>query len=212
MIRFDYYYRRRHLDGTTGIAISTGPALARRDDTGALVLDYWLQEPRVMGPYPGRRGAAQTSIALAHGLAAATRLWLWPGRPLRLIELFDDAGRRTLYRVDFATPPRRAGDACYQTDLYLDLFVAADETDYSILDEDELEIARATGLIGADLCNRILAQLEQLTELLERGQFGAWLRAVCPEPFDLALLTSRRSWLNRGFAAGEPYDWPEVIA
>jgi hypothetical protein len=209
VIRFDYYYRRRHLDGTTGIAISTGPALVRHDDAGALVLDYLLLEPRAMGPYPGRRGATQTSIALAQGLPVATRLWLWPDRPLRLIELFDDAGRRTLYRVDFATPPQRVGHICYQTDLYLDLFVSADETDYAILDEDELEVARAKGLISADLCAQILCELDNMASLLERGQFGAWLRVTCSDSFDLALLTSHRDWLNRGFAAGQHDGWPE---
>ena len=211
MIRFDYHYRRRHLDGTTGIAISTGPALARRDDAGALVLDYLLLEPRAMGPYPGRRGATQTSIALAQGLPVATRLWLWHDRPLRLIELFDDVGRRTLYRVDFATLPRRMDHICYQTDLYLDLFVSADKTDYAILDEDELEIARFQGLIRADLYARILGELDNLANLLERGQFGAWLRTACSDRFDLALLTSRRDWQNRGFAAGERDGWPEGI-
>jgi hypothetical protein len=78
VIRFDYYYRRRHLDGTTGIAISTGLALARRDDAGTLVFDYPLLKPRMMGPYSGRRGAMQASIALAHGLPVAMCLWLWP--------------------------------------------------------------------------------------------------------------------------------------
>jgi hypothetical protein len=210
-MRFDYYYRRRHLDGTTGIAVSTGPALAQRDDGGALVLDYPLLAPRMMGPYPGRRGATQTTIGLAQGLPVATRLWLWPDRPLRLIELFDDSGRRTLYRVDFATLPQRLGSTCYQTDLYLDLFVAADETDYSILDEDELEVARANGLISAELCSRILAQLDQLTELLENGRFGAWLRATCPASFDLARLTGPRDWLNQDFAVGEHDDWPKEL-
>jgi hypothetical protein len=210
-MRFDYYYRRRHLNGTTGIAISTGLALARRDDSDALVLDYPLVAPRTMGPYPGRRGTRQTEIALAHGLPVATRLWLWPDRPLRLIELFDDAGRRTLYRVDFATPPRRLGDTCYQTDLYLDLFVAADETDYSILDEDELELARASGLMSAELCSRILARLDELTEILERGRFGAWLRATCSAAFDLALLAGDRTWLRQDFAAGEHDGWPKEL-
>lgn len=211
MIQFDYYYRRRHLDGTTGIAISAGLALARRDDADAFVLDYPLLEPRMAGPYPGRRGAMQTSIALAHGLPVATRLWLWPDRPLRLIELFDSMGRRTLYRVDFATPPRRVGHICYQTDLYLDLFAAADETDYAILDEDELKVARARGLIAADVCDQVEAQLDTLADLLEHGQFGAWLRATCPLPFDLALLASSRDWLNRDFAVDAHDGWPEGI-
>jgi predicted RNA-binding protein associated with RNAse of E/G family len=89
------------------------------------------------------------------------------------------------------------------------LFVAAGEADYSILDEDELEIARDKGLISADLCGRILAQLDQLTQLLEHGQFGAWLRATCPASFDLALLTSQRVWLNQDFGAGAHDGWPE---
>jgi hypothetical protein len=211
VIRFDYNYRRRHLDGTTGIAISTGLALARRDAAGALVLDYPLLKPRMAGPYSGRRGCALASIALAHGLPVAMRLWLWLDRPLRLIELFDGMGRCTLYRVDFATPPRRVGNTCYQTDLYLDLFVAADETDYSILDEDELEMARAHGLISADVCDRVQAQLDTLADLLEHGRFGAWLRATCPILFDLALLTSSRDWLNQDFAIGEHDGWPEGI-
>ncbi|HEY3229132.1 MAG TPA: DUF402 domain-containing protein, partial [Roseiflexaceae bacterium] len=172
---------------------------------------YLLLEPKNMGPYAGRRGAVQTNIALAQGLPVATRLWLWQDRPLRLIEFFDDAGRRTLYRIDFATLPRRMGHACYQTDLYLDLFVAADETDYAILDEDDLELARASGLISADLCAQVLAQADQLADLLERGQFGAWLHATCLDPFDLALLNGRRDWLNRGIARGERDGWPEGI-
>ena len=91
------------------------------------------------------------------------------------------------------------------------MFVAADETDYSILDEDELEIARANRLISADLCGRILNQLDQLTEMLENGQFGAWLRATCPASFDLALLTSHRDWQNLDFTAGEHDNWPEEL-
>lgn len=211
MTIFDYYYRRRHLDRTTAIAISTGSALAHRNDTDALVLDFALPIPVRFGPYTGRRGTSETTIALAYLPVVASRLWLWPNRPLRLVQMFDADNRCAICRIDFATLPHYRNHECYQTDLYLDMFVTPDETEYAILDEDELELALSMGLISARQHDSIQTQAHELVQLLEQGQFGAWLTATCAAPFDIARLESKRETFQRTSGIDEPDGWPEGI-
>ena len=210
MMPLAYHYRRRYLDGDTGISTSSGAALARRDDSRAWVFDYLLAGPIFVQPVSGRRGAS--SVTIARPAPVATRLWLWPDRPLRLLQFFDAAGQPTIYRVDFATYPRRHGYALYQTDLYLDLFATPDERDYAIMDEDELAIAREQGLIAPGLSDAILSQADQLAELLDRRQLGAWLTSWCADPFDLGALHEKPAWAHREHAPGEPDGWPEEHA
>ena len=207
MIPFSYYYRRRHLDGTNAIAITTGSVLARRDDAHAWVFDYRLAGPIFGEPVSGRRGT--TSVTIARPEPSAVRLWLWPDRPLRLYEFFNASGDATVYRVDFATYPYRHVHAIYQTDLYLDLFATPDERDYAILDEDELAIAHERGLISEQLGSAILAQADWLAELLECRRLAAWLASYCAAPFDLAALSEKPDWAYRKHAPGEPDGWPK---
>jgi uncharacterized protein DUF402 len=204
-----YHYRRRHLSGETGISTTTIPALARRDDAHSWIFDYPLAHPAYTEPVRGRRGTRTTAIARPEPVA--TRLWLWPDRPLRLHQQFDAAGQATLYRVDFATFPHRSQQTIHQTDLYLDLFVAADERDHAILDEDELAAAYDQGLITSGLRDRVLAQADELVDLLEAGQFRAWLATVCDAQFDLAQLTAKPAWTHRKHAPGEQDGWPAGV-
>ncbi len=122
---------------------------------------------RTPTPVTGRRGAQTVTIARPEPLAA--RLWLWPDRPLRLLQQFDAAGQPTVYRIDFATLPHRHGWTVHQTDLYLDMFITADERDYAVLDEDELALAFDRGLISSKLRARVLAQAEEFV-----GTAGGW--------------------------------------
>jgi hypothetical protein len=207
MIPFAYHYRRRHLDGTHAIAVTTGTVLIRRDTPDASVFDYLLAGPIIIEPVSGRRGT--TTVTIARPEPSAVRLWLWPDRPLRLYQFFDATGAPTVYRVDFATHPQRQAHMFYQTDLYLDLFATPDERDYAILDEDELAIAQERGLIADQLCSAILAQADWLADMLEGRQLGAWLASYCAAPFDLAALGEKPDWAYRKHALGEPYGWPE---
>jgi hypothetical protein len=207
VIPFGYHYRRRHLDGTHAIAITTGTVLAHRDTPDASVFDYLLAGPIFTEPVSGRRGTA--TVIIARPTPLAVRLWLWPERPLRLYQFFDAAGQPTVYRVDFATYPQRHNHAVYQTDLYLDLFATPDEHDYAILDEDELAIAQERGLITDKLSAVILSQAEQLAELLEGRQLAAWLAGWCDVPFDLAVLGEKPDWAYRKHSPGDPDGWPE---
>lgn len=59
MTSFAYHYRRRHLDGTTAISTTSGPALMRRDDRTALVVDDLFTSSILHDPVSGRRGAGQ---------------------------------------------------------------------------------------------------------------------------------------------------------
>jgi predicted RNA-binding protein associated with RNAse of E/G family len=130
---------------------------------------------------------------------------------LRLLQQFDAAGQATLYRIDFATLPHRHRWTIHQTDKYLDLFIAADQSEYALLDEDELAAAYDQGLITADLRDRILAQAGELVDLLEAGQFGAWLATWLNAPFDLAQLTVKPSWTYREYGPGQPDGWPAGV-
>jgi hypothetical protein len=207
MISLDYFYRRRHLDGSTGITITGGEVLAQRDDAEAWVFDGRLAGPRFTDPVTGRRGTS--SVTILRPTPVATRLWLWPDRPLRMYQYFDAAGDATIYRVDFATYPRRHDHTVYQTDLYLDLFATHDERDYAILDEDELAIGQERGLVNPKISAAILAQADELVELLEHRQLGVWLASWCDAPFDLAALSEHPERGYREHAPGEPDGWPE---
>ena len=206
---FTYHYRRRHLGGGCGVSISTGPVLVRRDDDQIWVFDYLLAHPSYTNPVTGRRGAQTVTIARPEPLA--TRLWLWPDRPLRLLQQFDAAGQPTVYRIDFATLPRRHGWMIHQTDLYLDMFITADERDYAVLDEDELALAFDRGLISSELRARVLAQAEEFIDLLETGRFGSWLATNCAAAFDLTALTTKPIWVYRKYGPGEHDGWPAGV-
>jgi hypothetical protein len=206
VIQFEYHYRRRHLSGDTGISIATGPALVRRDDSQIWVCDYLLAHPLYTDPVTGRRGTRTVTIVRPEPLAA--RLWLWPDRPLRLLQQFDANGQATLYRIDFATLPHRHKWTIHQTDMYLDLFITADEREYALLDDDELAFAYDRGFITSDLRDRVLAQAGEFVDLLEAGQFGGWLATYCATPFDLAQLTTRPEWAYHKYGPGEPDGWP----
>ena len=209
MSELNYYYRRRHLDRSTGISITTGPALVQRHDVEAWVFDYRLSGPSFHAPIRGRRGARTTTIALPPAVAA--RLWLWPDRPLRILQQFNTAGKTTHYRVDFATTPQLSAGIIYQTDLYLDLFISANTYNYAIEDEDELELAIVRGVITANVGRRVVAQCKELARMLERGSFRAWLATTCATPFAVAPLGKNRTWLHRSVAPGEADGWPEGI-
>jgi Protein of unknown function (DUF402) len=207
MISFAYHYRRRHLDGKHAIGSMSGTVLARRDDAQVGVFDYLIAGPIFFAPVSGRRGTATVTITRPAPVAA--RLWLWPERPLRLLQFFDAAGAATVYRIDFATCPLRHDHDVYQTDLYLDLFATPNEHDYAVLDEDELAIAHAHGLITDQLSVAILAQADWLAELLEGRRLGAWLASYCAAPFNLAALGEKADWAHHEYAPGEPDGWPE---
>lgn len=207
MIPLVYHYRRRHFDGIHAIGVTDGAVLARKDTPEVGVFDYPIAGPIFAEPVSGRRGTA--TVIIRRSAPAAVRLWLWPARPLRLYQFFDASGGMTVYRVDFATYPLRRKHTIYQTDLYLDLFATPDERDYAILDEDELAIALQRGLIDDQLRADIVAQADQLAELLEAHEFGAWLASYCDEPFDLAALGERPDWIFRDVMPGEPDGWPE---
>ena len=207
MIRLEYRYRRRYLDGSAGIVVSSGPALVRRSDRVAYVVDYVWGGPNFVDPVVGRRG--QTIARIVRPPMRAVRLWLWPRRPMRVMQQFGANGRCTLYRIDFATPARRVGGTWYQTDAYLDLFATADGRDYAILDEDELAAAVERGIVASDLHACILAQLDELVDLLEADKFGGWLNEICSARFDLHVLPIAHTWSYQEFGPGEADSWPE---
>jgi hypothetical protein len=70
-------------------------------------------------------------------------------------------------------------------------------------------LARERGLIADQLNSTILAQAEQLIELLEVRRLGTWLASYCAAPFDLAALGERPDWAYRKHKPGDPDGWPK---
>lgn len=206
MTHFAYYYRRRHLDGTTSISLSSGPVVIRCNTAELGVFDYRLGWPSVDAPQPGRRGTSQRTID--RPAAVAARLWLWYTRPMRIIQQIDKSAGTTHFRIDFATTPLCMPQATYQTDLYLDLFVTANGDDYVIDDEDELVRAASQGLISPESQAAVLSQCDALVQLLEAGQFRDWLASCYSVPFTFDDLRGERDNQKQGFGPGEPDGWP----
>ena len=204
-----FYRRRHHRDGHSFVVHSAGPALLQRDDAHGLVFDYRFAPSLRIKSVTGRQGTGSATITPMLNPAVAARLWVWPDRPLRVVQFFNAGGYCIIYRVDFATPPQRKAYGFYQTDLYLDFLIANDGKRYAILDEDELELAFAAGLISAFWRTRVLDWSAQLVELLDAGQFRVWLTSSCSNRFDLTRMPHKRKWTGRAWAVGEPDDWPE---
>ncbi len=75
------------------------------------------------------------------------------------------------------TPPRILGNAWYTTDLFLDVWVPANGAP-KLLDEDELEEAKALSHIDEELARRAR---DEANTLLERATRGEWPPEVVRE-------------------------------
>ena len=213
MVAQDYFYRRRFVrePGLRHVFHDYGPALVWRDDEQLWGCDFAQEadEPigRLEGLDPsGRPGA----IVPARPECRYGRLWIWRSRPLAIFAMYGSDGTLAATRIDFATPLQEHGGALYQTDLYLDIFVAADGRTFVVDDEDELEQARAVGLVERDRYRLVREQQRELIALLETGGLNSWLGPR--PPFDLARIPGYRASDGRYIQPGEPDGWPEGLA
>src|SRR5262249_50974843 len=137
------------------------------------------------------------------------RLWAWRSRPLWIFEMYAPDGVLAATRIDFATPLVEHEGALYQTDLYLDVFIAADGRQFLVEDEDELELARRIALISREQYELVREQQRELIDVLRTGRFAAWLGSR--PPFDPAAIPPYRGSTGRYIQPGEPDGWPAGV-
>ena len=79
-----------------------------------------------------------------------------------------------------ATPMRREGDTCWQTDLWLDVLVKANGRDHLVEDVDEFARAREQDLLSDREAVQALAAFQQVLAMVRAGTLLDMLAAVCP--------------------------------
>lgn len=178
----EHHYRRRLLTGEVHVSTSVGPAWIAHDTSKLLVVDHLWGGHEITSLWD-REG-----VQLEYLEVFAARTWWWADRSLRLIQAYDAAGELLTYRIDFASHPRRDGEAVYQTDWYLDLFVSGDGRRFVIDDEDELAEAITRHLITAQQATEAHEQCAFLVQRIEDASLAEWLLTQCSTPFELERL------------------------
>lgn len=206
---FSYQYRRRKPSGKTNISLTSGPVFAPVYTDQLRVLDYPLARSAYTSPVTGRRGTQ--NITIERPTPSANRLWLWADLPIRFMQQFNQQNQCILFRIDFASLPTFRETAIYQTDLFLDLYVTADQQRYAILDEDELEEALQHNLLDATMHQQIVECCNELVARAEDKQLYAWLASFCDIPFDNNRLLTPPNWTYHHYKAGEHTIWPEGV-
>jgi hypothetical protein len=209
----EYYYRRRFVrePGLRHVFHDFGPALVWRDDAECWACDFFQDTVAPIDTFKGIDPEGQPGLIVpARAKCRFGRLWAWRSRPLSIFAMFAADATLAATRVDFATPLSEHGGALYQTDLYLDIFISADERRFLVDDEDELEAARPLGFISAAHYRQVCEQQRELLAILRMGSFDAWLGPQ--PPFDPTRLPAYRSSVGRYIQPHEPDGWPEALA
>lgn len=110
------------------------------------------------------------------------RVYLPPDEWVNAIAVFDLQGVFLHARFDAATPPYWHDNACYQTDLFLDLLYDHRTDNYLVLDESEFSEAIARGLLPHmwELAARDVVR--RLETLGDQNALQSLLNAWCPAP------------------------------
>jgi hypothetical protein len=202
------YYRRRFFDGRHHIFHSHGAGRVVRDDAEVLVFDWSHGTPQrvtdVLGWGPGTPRSRLFDNRAFRGYG---RAWWWRSRPLNITQVYDPQGQLIVQRVDFATPSHTIGGTVYQTDLYLDCFIANDGLTFLVEDEDEVIEAVRAGLLTPEQRLAIEAELAVVIGRLQAGRWHSWLNEAAGSPFNHTLLTRPRAF-DGHWQTAATY-WPE---
>ena len=204
------YYRRRFFDGRQHVFHSHGAGRVVRDDAEVLVFDWSHGTPQRMADVLGWGADTPRSRLFApQARRAYGRAWWWRSRPLNITEFYDPQGQLIVQRVDFATPAHTVAGSVYQTDLYLDCFIASDGLSFIVEDEDEVIEAARCGLLAPQQRQAIEAELAVVVARLEAGQWRSWLKESAGLPFDHTLLVRPRAFNGHWQTAATiwPEDW-----
>jgi len=85
--------------------------------------------------------------------------------------IFRPDGTFTGYYADINTPSRVADDGYWTKDLFLDLWVSADKSRITVLDEDEFQEAMDKNWISKEEAQMARAELERLIDMYNHGSF-----------------------------------------
>ena len=206
------YYRRRFVDGRHHIFHSYGAGRVVRDDRDLLVFDWSHGTPQLVNDVMGWGASTSRSRLFKPGAARAfARSWWWRSRPLNITQMFDPNGEIIVQRVDFASPAQNWSNGVYQTDLYLDCFIAADGVSFLVEDEDEVVEAEQAGLLTSEQRRNIEHELGVVLARLRAGEWSRWLAETAGAPFDRSLLPAARTypgyWQTAASFWPEAWDW-----
>ena len=203
------YYRRRFFDGRHHIFHSHGAGRVIRDDAEVLVFDWSHGTPqRITDVLGWGAGTARARLFDNRAFRAYGRAWWWRSRPLNITQVYDPHGQVIVERVDFATPAHTMTGSVYQTDLYLDCFVANDGVSFIVEDEDEVIEAERAGLLSLTQRQAIEAELQVVSARIAAGGWRSWLSEIAGQPFDHRLLNRPRAF-NGHWQTAATY-WPEA--
>lgn len=201
------FYRRRFMDGRHHVFHSYGPGRMIRDDAEVLVFDWSHGPPQRLTNVLGWSTGPRAHLFDHRALRAYGRAWWWRSRPLNITQVYDPAGKLIIQRVDFASPSYTIAGAVYQTDLYLDCFVANDGISFIVEDEDEVIEAEHHGLLSSQQRHAIEAELASVVARIQAGRWLAWLNQTAGLPFDHRVLTQPRAY--DGYWQTAATYWPE---
>jgi len=86
-------------------------------------------------------------------------------------KIFAPTGAFTGYYADINTPSKLTDDGYWTKDLFLDLWIPADRSSVTILDEDEFAEAVRNNWISEEEAQGARVELTRLIELFNRGEF-----------------------------------------
>ncbi len=202
------YYRRRFFDGRQHVFHSYGAGRVVCDNADVLVLDWSVGAPqRITDGVGWSIDAPRSQLFHPEAMRAFGRSWWWRSRPMNVMTAYDPQGQIVIQRIDFASKAMTLGNCMYQTDLYLDCFVAADGITHLVEDQDEVEEAENVGLLSTAQRRMIEAELTIVQAKLVAGTWFDWLEVQAGAPFNHHLLTHARSY-DGYWQTGIGY-WPE---
>ncbi|MCA0354059.1 MAG: hypothetical protein LCH85_18845 [Chloroflexi bacterium] len=202
------FYRRRFVDGRHHVFHSYGFGRVVRNDAELLVYDWSLGTPqRITDTLGWGSDAPRTRLFDQRASRAFGRSWWWRSRPLNITSMYDERGNLIVQRIDFASKAMDISGSFYQTDLYLDCFVAANGITHVVEDEDEVIEAEEVGLLSQAQRVMIETELDTVRNLLRNGTWLSWLEAAAGAPFDRTFLPKARNY--DGFWQSRASYWPE---
>jgi protein associated with RNAse G/E len=152
--------------------------------------DYHPDEPDVRSFLVPATGVLRNDDALLTQVRTedvVLRHFAWTDRWFTLNATYDPAGALIEPRAgdgvfavncDLATPFVRRADGVAAVDLFIDVLVRADLSTYRVVDLDEFEEARASGIISAAEARGAIAGLAELTAFIEDGGLRRLLGAA----------------------------------
>lgn len=179
------YYRR--LFPTPEVRRNIGGGVVHRVADQCVAYDFYVPpQPEVSATgsltIQGDRWRRHPTVTYHVDHPRLARVYLPPDEWVNAIAIFDLQGDLLHARFDAATPPYWYANACYQTDLFLDLLYNHRTGNYLVLDEDEFAEAAEKGFLPQAWQSAARDLVRRLETLGDQDGLWSLLNAWCPAP------------------------------